>query len=127
MRRTIFLLFILLLVGCKGNKAASVGQTDISKEALATTWHLMSVENALKIFSSNAAAVTPRRGFESIRFEPNGIFSRTIPGPTDRPETTQGTWKWISENQLNLTINGTNQVLRVSKLTATRLELFTQD
>ncbi len=127
MLRTIFIISILLLAGCKGNKAATAAQTDISKEALTTTWHLLSVKDSLKIFTSNAEEVTPRRGFESMRFEADGTFSRTLPGPTDRPETTQGTWEWTSENELTVKIDGTTLALQISKLSTSRFELLTQD
>jgi len=124
-----FLLATLLTctLGCKSNKVSSVSLQDVDKKAVVADWYLLSVDNSIKIFTSNNQEVPPRRGYESMTFRADGTCSRTLPGPTDRPETTEGTWKWSSEKELTLEISGTTQVLRINKLLSTRLELTTQD
>jgi len=127
MFRTLFLVSVLLLgLGCKGNKANSAAASDIDQKAITATWYLVSADNSIRVFSSNKEEIAPRRGFESMSFHADGTCTRTIPGPTDRPEVKSGTWRWKSPSELSVIIDEAREILKINRLSADRLEIITQ-
>ena len=127
MFKTIFLASVLLFgVGCKGNKANSAATSGIDQKAITTTWYLVSADNSLKVFSSKKEEIAPRRGYESMSFQPDGTCTRTIPGPTDRPEVKSGTWRWKSATELSVIIDEAREILKIHRLSTDRLEIITQ-
>lgn len=122
------LLFLIVLFGsqCKSNKANGSGNPDVDQQAITANWYLLSTDNSVKIFSSNKEEITPRRGYESLLFNADGTCTRTVPGPTDRPEVKSGTWRWKSANELSLIIDEVREVLQINSLSTDRLEIIIQ-
>jgi hypothetical protein len=78
----------------------------IERERLEGRWlhsHEEDTDDELVFRSATAGyAFPPSRGREALELHPDGSYTGTVPGPTDKPEGQSGSWALEKGNRLTL-------------------------
>ena len=75
-----------------------------------------------QVFRPDSYSLPPSRGRSGYAFQSDGSVLKTMPGPTDRPTTAQGTWTVDDKGRLTIRIQGcSDEVLQIDSLDSDRL------
>jgi len=69
-----------------------------------------------KVFRPASFAFPRSRGRSAMALKPDGGLVETGPGPTDRPQESQGTWKLAEDNTLSMYEKGQAKPKRTMKI-----------
>ena len=76
-----------------------------------------------QVFRRESFPFPPSRGRRSLELRPDGGYDGNVPGPTDRPEETGGTWK-LADHTIELHgPGGSTETLQVVSAEPDRLVL----
>lgn len=96
--------------------------SDIDKNALAQQWKHSHEEDTdtEMVFRPAGFNFPPSRGRSSFDLKPDGTLVEGGPGPTDRTETKQGSWKIGDQGSLNFYFGSSKQPAKVLKVKSAR-------
>ncbi len=91
---------------------------NIDRNALRQHWvhsHEEDTETE-RVFRPASFAFPRSRGRSAMALKPDGEIVETGPGPTDRPQESQGTWKLDAEDTLSIFEKGKKKPARTMKI-----------
>jgi hypothetical protein len=75
-----------------------------------------------QVFRPASYAFPPSRGRSGLDLHPDGSYGESVPGPTDRPEETEGgTWELDGDTLELRAPDGSMHVLKIASATPDRL------
>ena len=91
---------------------------NIDRNALHQHWvHSHEEDTATETVYRPASFALPRsRGRSAMALKPDGVLVETGPGPTDRPQESQGTWKLAEDDTLSMYEKGKQKPNRTMKI-----------
>jgi hypothetical protein len=91
---------------------------NIDRDALIQQWvHSHEEDTATETVFRPASFAFPRsRGRSAMALKPDGELVETGPGPTDRPQESQGAWKLEGDDTLSIYEKGKNKPKRTMKI-----------
>jgi len=66
-----------------------------------------------QVFRPASYAFPPSRGRSALDLRPDGSYDESVPGPTDRPEETEGTWQLDGDLLSLRTQDGSTRTLKI--------------
>lgn len=106
------LIYLLILSSCAKKSTSASPNVPLKTEPIEGTWYLQNTSDNYT-FVRSKEEVGARRFYSRLIISSDGMFEWIEPGPTDKPTSITGTWKWHSDGMLIINTDAGEQNIQV--------------